>query len=67
VLEISGLAFFAPIWLALPAGIASLILCLSLNRTEDRTHAHQLGDEFKVYYLKTWDLIDLIFWKSKIV
>ena len=65
VLEITGLAFFAPLWLALPAGIASLILCLSLNRTEDRTHADQLGDEFKVYYLKTWDLVDLIFWKVK--
>jgi len=65
LLEITGLAFFAPLWLALPAGIASLILCLSLNRTEDRTHAQKLGDEFKVYYLKTWDLVDLIFWKSK--
>ena len=65
VLEITGLAFFAPLWLALPAGVASLILCLSLNRTEDCAHAQQLGDEFKVYYLKTWDLVDLIFWKVK--
>jgi protein-S-isoprenylcysteine O-methyltransferase Ste14 len=65
VLQITGLAFFAPLWLALPAGSASLVLCLSLNRTEDCTHAQQLGDEFKVYYLKTWDLVDLIFWKTK--
>jgi len=62
VLQIAGLAGFAPIWLAFPAVLASLVLCLYLNRTEDNTH-RQLGSAFESYYLKTWDLIDLIFWK----
>ena len=62
VLQIIGLAGFAPMWLAFPAVLASLALCLYLNRTEDRTH-RQLGSAFEAYYLKTWDLIDLIFWK----
>ena len=65
VLQIIGLAAFAPVWLALPAVLASIILCLYLNRTEDRTHARQLGSAFESYYLKTWDIIDLIFWKGK--
>ena len=62
VLQITGLAGFAPLWLAFPAVLASLVLCLYLNRTEDRIH-RQLGSAFESYYLKTWDLIDLIFWK----
>jgi protein-S-isoprenylcysteine O-methyltransferase Ste14 len=65
VLQITGLAFLAPIWLALPAVFASLWLCLYLNRTEDRTHAQLLSASFQSYYLKTWDLVDLIFWKNK--
>ena len=65
LLQISGLASFAPMWLALPAVLASLALCLYLNRTEDRAHAQQLGADFKTYYLKTWDMIDLIYWKLK--
>jgi len=65
ILQITGLAFFSPLWLALPAVFASLLLCLYLNRTEDRTHSQQLGSAFESYYLKTWDLVDLIFWKNK--
>ena len=65
VLQIGGLAFFAPLWLALPAVFASLWLCLYLNRTEDQTHAQQLGAGFDTYYSKTWDIIDLIFWKVR--
>jgi len=66
VLQITGLAFFAPIWLRLPAVIASLVLCLSLNRAEDRTHLEHLGAEFKSYYLKTWDIVDLFHWKNRL-
>ncbi len=65
LLQITGLAGFSPIWLGLPAVFASLLLCLYLNRTEDRTHSQQLGSAFEAYYLKTWDIIDLIFWKSR--
>ena len=65
VLQISGLASFAPMWLALPAVLASLALCLYLNRTEDRAHYQQLGSAFESYYLKTWDVVDLIFSKIR--
>ena len=65
ILQITGLASFAPVWLALPAVVASILLGLYLNRTEDRTHSQQLGSAFVSYYLKTWDIIDLIFWKIK--
>jgi len=65
VLQITGLAFFAPIWLRWPAVIASLVLGLYLNRTEDRTHLEHLGTEFKSYYLKTWDIVDLFHWKNR--
>ena len=63
VLQITGLAFFAPMWLGLPAVLASLWLCLFLNRTEDRTHFQLLGAAFQSYYSQTWDIVDLIFWK----
>jgi protein-S-isoprenylcysteine O-methyltransferase Ste14 len=65
LLQIIGLAGLAPKWLALPVVFASLLLCLYLNRTEDRTHRQQLGSAFESYYLKTWDLVDLIFWKRR--
>ena len=65
LLQIIGLAGFSPIWLALPTMTASLILCLYLNRTEDRAHSQQLGDAFEAYYSKTWDIIDLFFRKNK--
>ena len=65
LLQIAGLASFAPVWLALPVVLAALALCLYLNRTEDRAHAQQLGPAFKVYYLQTWDMIDLIIWKLR--
>jgi len=65
VLQITGLAFFAPLWLAIPAILASLLLCLYLNYTEDRTHSQKLGSVFEVYYLETWDIVDLIIWKNK--
>jgi hypothetical protein len=64
-MQIFGLAGFSPIWLALPAMIASLALCLYLNRTEDRAHSQQLGSVFDAYYSKTWDIIDLFFRKNK--
>jgi protein-S-isoprenylcysteine O-methyltransferase Ste14 len=63
LLQIIGLAGFSPIWLALPAVLASLSLCLYLNYTEDRAHSRQLGSAFDSYYSQTWDLIDLIFRK----
>ena len=65
LLQISGLAFFSPVWLTLPALIASLLLCLYLNRTEDAIHSRLLGSSFEFYYLHTWDLVDLIFWKGR--
>ena len=65
VLQITGLSFFAPVWLAFPAVLASLSLSLYLNYIEDRTHAKKLGAAFKSYYSETWDIVDLIFWKSK--
>jgi len=65
VLQISGLASFAPLWLASPVVFASLLLCLYLNRTEDRAHAQKLGPAFETYYSKTWDIVDLIFWKIR--
>ena len=63
LLQIIGLAGFSPFWLGLPAVLASLLLCLYLNRAEDRAHSRQLGSAFDSYYSKTWDIIDLIFWK----
>ncbi len=65
LMQIIGLAGFSPIWLALPAVTASLVLCLYLNRTEDRAHSQQLGAIFNAYYSKTWDIIDLFFRKNK--
>lgn len=67
LLQITGLAAFAPVWLASPTVLASLALCLYLNRTEDRTHFHLLGSAFRSYYFQTWDIVDLIFWKSKVI
>jgi len=64
LLQIGGLAFFSPVWLALPIALASLWLCLYLNRTEDLTHSQLLDSSFKSYYVQTWDLVDLIFWKG---
>ena len=63
LLQISGLAFFSPIWLALPAVLASLWLCLYLNHTEDVIHSRLLGSSLNSYYSQTWDIVDLIFWK----
>ena len=61
--QISGLAGFAPLWLGAPFVIASLAVCVYLNRVEDKTHAARFGESFQSYYLKTWDIVDLIFWK----
>lgn len=66
LMQIIGLSAFSPVWLALPAALASLTLCLYLNYTEDRFHARQLDSAFRPYYLQTWDIVDLIFWKSKL-
>ena len=63
VLQITGLAGFASIWLALPTVVASLLVCLYLNHTEDRAHSQKLGSAFATYYSQTWDIIDLIIWK----
>ncbi len=61
--QIGGLAGFAPVWLGAPIVVASLAVCVYLNRTEDKTHAERFGESFKPYYSKTWDIVDLIFWK----
>jgi len=61
--QISGLSAFAPIWLRVPVIIASLAVCLYLNRTEDKTHAERFGETFQTYYRQTWDIVDLIVWK----
>jgi protein-S-isoprenylcysteine O-methyltransferase Ste14 len=63
-LQIAGLAAFSPYWLKWPIVFVSLILCLYLNRVEDRTHLQRLGLPYKSYYLKSWDIVDLIYWKS---
>ena len=63
LLQIGGMACFAPAWLGIPAVVISLVLCLYSNRTEDHLHAERFGAAFKPYYLKTWDIVDLIFWK----
>jgi len=65
LMQICGLACFSPLWLSLPAGIVSLAVCLYLNYTEDRFHSEQLSSVFQNYYLRSWDIVDLIFWKSK--
>jgi len=65
VMQIIGLAFFSPFWLALPLAIASVVLCLQINYKEDRFHASQLPVAFQAYYSQTWDIVDLIFWKSR--
>ena len=65
VLQIGGLAGFAPVWLGVPVVVASLAVCVYLNRTEDRTHAERFSSSFKSYYLETWDIVDLIFWKRR--
>lgn len=66
LLQISGLAFFSPVWLALPAMAASFLICLYLNRIEDHSHSRLLGSSFNSYYLQTWDIVDLIFWKRRL-
>jgi len=65
LMQIVGLSFLSPLWLSLPAALASLALCLYLNYTEDRFHSQQLHSEFQHYYSQTWDIVDLIFWKSR--
>lgn len=64
LLQIAGLAFFSPAWLKWPTVFVSLMLCLYLNRVEDKVHLQRLGLQYRSYYLKSWDLVDLIFWKS---
>lgn len=64
LLKIIGLACFCPAWLALPATLASLLLAININRTEDRLHLEKFGASFKEYYLSSWDLVDLFFWKK---
>src|SRR5258706_9526120 len=61
VLQIGGLAFFAPLWLALPAGFGSLWLCLFFNRTEDQKNAQQIRCGFYTFLSKTREIFDLIF------
>ena len=65
LLQICGMACFAPFWLGIPAVAISLALGLYSNRIEDRLHAERFGASFKPYYLKTWDVVDLIFWKTR--
>ena len=65
LLKISGLAFFLPLWIVIPNVIASLVLALYLNRTEDCLHLEKFGSDFQMYYLRSWDFVDLIFWKKK--
>jgi protein-S-isoprenylcysteine O-methyltransferase len=65
LLKIIGLAFFSAAWLALPAALASLLVAINLNRTEDRIHLEKFGASFKEYYLATWDVVDLFFWKKQ--
>lgn len=66
LMKISGLASFSPLWMAVPIIVVSLVLGLNLNRTEDRTHAEQLGLSFQQYYHSTWDIVDLFIRKNRI-
>lgn len=64
-LQIIGMGFFAPLWLALPAIGISLWLTVRRNRAEDRLLLEHLGAAYRYYYLHTWDVIDLIFWRKQ--
>ena len=64
-LKITGLAAFLPLWLALPTVVASVAVGVSLGYLEDRVHLDKFGSDFRAYYLRTWDIVDLIFWKKK--
>lgn len=64
LLQISGLACFAPGWLGLPTTLVALGVAGHLNRLEDRILLERLGEAYQTYYRKTWDIIDLIFPKN---
>lgn len=63
-LKISGLAFLSPLWLAIPSALIALVLGLVSSRIEDQLHLKHFGEPFRKFYLSTWDLIDLIYWKK---
>jgi protein-S-isoprenylcysteine O-methyltransferase Ste14 len=61
--QVLGLAFLAPIWVGLPATIMAMVATLYLGHLEDHALRQNLGKNFEGYYLRTWDMIDLIFRK----
>jgi protein-S-isoprenylcysteine O-methyltransferase Ste14 len=62
-LQIVGLAFLAPVWLALPLVVASLVLTVVRNRTEDQVLIEHLGLAYHDYYARTWDPVDIVYRK----
>lgn len=58
-LQIAGLALFAPLWLGAPAIGAALLVTYFRNRREDQFLLQEMAEEYRAYYQKTWDLVDL--------
>jgi protein-S-isoprenylcysteine O-methyltransferase Ste14 len=63
--EVAGLAFLSPVWLGLPAVALSLVLTLYKGRDEDRALLENLGATYARYYARTWDIVDLVFWRQR--
>ncbi|MBU0490905.1 MAG: isoprenylcysteine carboxylmethyltransferase family protein [Chloroflexi bacterium] len=65
LIQIVGLAFLAPVWLAVPAVGIAFVLAVYHSRSEDQALLRHLGPAYRDYYARTWDMVDLIFWKRR--
>jgi protein-S-isoprenylcysteine O-methyltransferase Ste14 len=66
-LQIIGLAGLSPFWLGIPAVLAVLVLTIHRNHFEDVTLMQHLGDAYRHYYQQTWDPVDILYAKEKVL
>ncbi len=65
-LQIFGLAVFVYLWQPLVAvGMLAISLAILFyrNRIEDLFLLKHLGAAYLIHYRRTWDIVDLCFWK----
>lgn len=60
LVEITGLWLVAPTWWSLLLPAAALAALLWRNRDEERVLLEALGEPYRIYRARTWDLVDLL-------
>ena len=66
-LQIIGLLFFSLFawWIFWPVAVLTLGITLYESRHEDKMLHIELGDAWAEHYMKTWDIVDLVFRKRR--